>query len=78
MLPPGQLTSLPEYASRMPAGSRNIYYLCAPSRNLAEHSPYYEATKKKNVEVSKEIQRLELRKAKVGSGEDAAVLVLGL
>ncbi|XP_032086371.1 heat shock protein 75 kDa, mitochondrial isoform X2 [Thamnophis elegans] len=51
VLPPGQLTSLPEYASRMPAGSRNIYYLCAPTRNLAEHSPYYEATKKKNVEV---------------------------
>ncbi|KAM3827073.1 heat shock protein 75 kDa, mitochondrial isoform 1-T1 [Vipera latastei] len=51
LLPPGQLTSLPEYASRMPAGSRNIYYLCAPTRNLAEHSPYYEATKKKNVEV---------------------------
>ncbi|XP_070617699.1 heat shock protein 75 kDa, mitochondrial [Erythrolamprus reginae] len=50
-LPPGQLTSLPEYASRMPAGSRNIYYLCAPTRDLAEHSPYYEATKKKNVEV---------------------------
>ncbi|XP_058013322.1 heat shock protein 75 kDa, mitochondrial isoform X2 [Ahaetulla prasina] len=50
-LPPGQLTSLPEYASRMPAGSRNIYYLCTPTRNLAEHSPYYEATKKKNVEV---------------------------
>uniref|UniRef100_A0A8C5SC55 Heat shock protein 75 kDa, mitochondrial n=1 Tax=Laticauda laticaudata TaxID=8630 RepID=A0A8C5SC55_LATLA len=51
VLPPGQLTSLSEYASRMPAGSRNIYYLCAPTRNLAEHSPYYEATKKKNVEV---------------------------
>ncbi|XP_026539109.1 heat shock protein 75 kDa, mitochondrial isoform X1 [Notechis scutatus] len=51
VLPPGQLTSLSEYASRMPAGSRNIYYLCVPTRNLAEHSPYYEATKKKNVEV---------------------------
>uniref|UniRef100_A0A8D2LQG3 Heat shock protein 75 kDa, mitochondrial n=1 Tax=Varanus komodoensis TaxID=61221 RepID=A0A8D2LQG3_VARKO len=50
-LPPGQLTSLSEYASRMPAGSRNIYYLCAPNRHLAEHSPYYEAMKKKDAEV---------------------------
>ncbi|XP_065267842.1 heat shock protein 75 kDa, mitochondrial [Emys orbicularis] len=50
-LPAGQLTSLTEYASRMQAGSRNIYYLCAPSRHLAEHSPYFEAMKKKDMEV---------------------------
>ncbi|NXF10354.1 TRAP1 protein, partial [Smithornis capensis] len=50
-LPAGQLTSLPDYASRMKAGSRNIYYLCAPSRHLAEHSPYFEAMKKKDMEV---------------------------
>ncbi|XP_053132582.1 heat shock protein 75 kDa, mitochondrial [Hemicordylus capensis] len=50
-LPAGQLTSLTEYASRMPAGSRNIYYLCAPNRHLAEHSPYFEAMKKKDAEV---------------------------
>ncbi|XP_060116696.1 heat shock protein 75 kDa, mitochondrial [Heteronotia binoei] len=50
-LPVGQLTSLMEYASRMPAGSRNIYYLCAPNRHLAEASPYYEAMKKKDAEV---------------------------
>ncbi|XP_048349160.1 heat shock protein 75 kDa, mitochondrial [Sphaerodactylus townsendi] len=50
-LPEGQLTSLTEYASRMPAGSRNIYYLSAPSRHLAEASPYYEAMKKKDAEV---------------------------
>ncbi|XP_072459336.1 heat shock protein 75 kDa, mitochondrial isoform X1 [Notamacropus eugenii] len=50
-LPPGQLTSLVEYASRMQAGTRNIYYLCAPNRHLAESSPYYEAMKKKNMEV---------------------------
>ncbi|XP_066496581.1 heat shock protein 75 kDa, mitochondrial [Tiliqua scincoides] len=50
-LPAGQLTSLPEYASRMSAGSRNIYYLCAPNRHLAEHSPYFEAMKKKDAEV---------------------------
>ncbi|XP_068962687.1 heat shock protein 75 kDa, mitochondrial [Petaurus breviceps papuanus] len=50
-LPPGQLTSLMEYASRMQAGTRNIYYLCAPNRHLAENSPYYEAMKQKNMEV---------------------------
>ncbi|NXU83955.1 TRAP1 protein, partial [Xiphorhynchus elegans] len=50
-LPAGQLTSLPDYASRMKAGSRNIYYLCAPNRHLAEHSPYFEAMKKKDMEV---------------------------
>nr|XP_010948242.1 heat shock protein 75 kDa, mitochondrial [Camelus bactrianus] len=50
-LPEGQLTSLPDYASRMQAGTRNIYYLCAPNRHLAEHSPYYEAMKRKNMEV---------------------------
>ncbi|KYO35929.1 heat shock protein 75 kDa, mitochondrial [Alligator mississippiensis] len=50
-LPAGQLTSLPDYASRMKAGTRNIYYLCAPNRHLAKHSPYFEAMKKKDMEV---------------------------
>ncbi|XP_068100294.1 heat shock protein 75 kDa, mitochondrial [Hyperolius riggenbachi] len=50
-LPAGQLTSLMDYSSRMQAGTRNIHYLCAPNRHLAEHSPYYEAMKKKNTEV---------------------------
>ncbi|XP_008576559.1 PREDICTED: heat shock protein 75 kDa, mitochondrial [Galeopterus variegatus] len=50
-LPAGQLTSLTDYAGRMQAGTRNIYYLCAPSRHLAEHSPYYEAMKQKHMEV---------------------------
>ncbi|KAG3259098.1 heat shock protein 75 kDa, mitochondrial [Ictidomys tridecemlineatus] len=50
-LPAGQLTSLSDYASRMQAGTRNIYYLCTPSRHLAEHSPYYEAMKQKHTEV---------------------------
>ncbi|KAG8433238.1 hypothetical protein GDO86_017498 [Hymenochirus boettgeri] len=50
-LPVGQQTSLTEYASRMQSGTRNIYYLCAPNRHLAEHSPYYEAMKKKQTEV---------------------------
>ncbi|GAA6088270.1 heat shock protein 75 kDa, mitochondrial isoform X1 [Tachysurus ichikawai] len=50
-LPAGQQTSLMDYASRMKAGTRNIYYLCAPNRHLAEHSPYYEAMKMKDMEV---------------------------
>ncbi|VDO80633.1 unnamed protein product [Soboliphyme baturini] len=35
----------------MQAGQRDIYYLCAPSRELAESSPYYEAFKEKSSEV---------------------------
>lgn len=50
-LPPVQLTSLVEYASRMQAGTRNINYLCAPNHHLAENSPYYEAMKQKNMEM---------------------------
>lgn len=30
---------------------KEIYYLAAPSRALAENSPYYEGLKKKDVEV---------------------------
>ncbi|KAM9783462.1 heat shock protein 75 kDa, mitochondrial isoform X1 [Syngnathus typhle] len=50
-LPAGQHTNLSEYASRMKAGTRNIYYLCAPNRHLAECSPYFEAMKRKDMEV---------------------------
>ncbi|XP_036446229.1 heat shock protein 75 kDa, mitochondrial [Colossoma macropomum] len=50
-LPAGQQTTLMDYASRMKAGTRNIYYLCAPNRHLAEHSPYFEAMKQKDIEV---------------------------
>ncbi|XP_038842242.1 heat shock protein 75 kDa, mitochondrial [Salvelinus namaycush] len=50
-LPAGQQTNLKEYGSRMKAGTRNIYYLCAPNRHLAEHSPYFEAMKQKDMEV---------------------------
>uniref|UniRef100_A0AAV2KFG5 TNF receptor-associated protein 1 n=1 Tax=Knipowitschia caucasica TaxID=637954 RepID=A0AAV2KFG5_KNICA len=50
-LPAGKQTNLMEYGSRMKAGTRNIYYLCAPNRHLAEHSPYYEAMKQKDMEV---------------------------
>ncbi|CAH2307588.1 heat shock 75 kDa, mitochondrial [Pelobates cultripes] len=50
-LPAGQQTNLTDYASRMQPGTRNIYYLCAPNRHLAENSPYYEAMKQKDTEV---------------------------
>ena len=49
--PEGELVTLPEYCDRMTAGQRDIYYLAAPSRQLAEGSPYFEAMKKKDVEV---------------------------
>ncbi|ODM99213.1 Heat shock protein 75 kDa, mitochondrial, partial [Orchesella cincta] len=48
---PGELVSLPEYISRMQAAQKDVYYLAAPSRSLAERSPYLEALKEKNVEV---------------------------
>ncbi|XP_056263170.1 heat shock protein 75 kDa, mitochondrial isoform X2 [Pseudoliparis swirei] len=50
-LPAGEHTNLTEYSARMAAGTRNIYYMCAPNRYLAEHSPYYEAMKQKDMEV---------------------------
>lgn len=43
--------SLPEYCSRIKEDQKEIYYLAAPNRTLAESSPYYEALKKKNIEV---------------------------
>uniref|UniRef100_H3CNJ8 Heat shock protein 75 kDa, mitochondrial n=1 Tax=Tetraodon nigroviridis TaxID=99883 RepID=H3CNJ8_TETNG len=80
-LPAGQQTSLTEYASRMKAGTRNIYYLCAPNRHLAQHSPYYEAMKQKDMEVLfcyeqfDELTLLHLRanKKKMISVEDIVV-----
>ena len=48
---PGEVVSLPEYCERMKAGQGDIYYLAAPSRQLAESSPYYENLKKKDVEI---------------------------
>ncbi|GLH08793.1 Heat shock protein 83 [Gryllus bimaculatus] len=49
--PSGEKVSLPQYCSRLKQGQRDIFYLAAPSRQLAESSPYYEALKKKDVEV---------------------------
>jgi len=40
---PGDLTTLEEYVSRMEADQKEIYYLVAPSREVAEKSPYMEA-----------------------------------
>lgn len=50
-LPAGETISIPEYCDKMKAGQRDIFYLSAPSRQLAESSPYYESLRKKNVEV---------------------------
>jgi hypothetical protein len=38
-------TTLDEYVSRCPPDQNEIYYLCAPTRAIAEASPYYEAFK---------------------------------
>ncbi|KAG7162571.1 heat shock protein 75 kDa, mitochondrial-like isoform X2 [Homarus americanus] len=49
--PIGEKVTLPEYIGRMTDNQKDIYYLAAPSRELAESSPYFEALKKRNVEV---------------------------
>ena len=48
---PDKLISIMDYCNRMRPGQRDIYYLAAPSRQLAESSPYYEALKKKDLEI---------------------------
>ena len=50
-LPAGETISIPEYTAKMQAGQRDIYFLCAPSRQLAETSPYFESMKKAGTEV---------------------------
>ena len=47
----GILTSLDDYISRCTPEQKDIYYLCAPSREAAKASPYYEQFKKKGIEV---------------------------
>lgn len=47
----GKRVTLPEYLNRRPEGQKEIYYLAAPSRALAESSPYFEGLKKRDVEV---------------------------
>lgn len=46
-----ELTSLDEYISRMRPEQKEIYYLCAPTRDAALNSPYLEAFAKEEVEV---------------------------
>eukprot|EP00118_Oscarella_pearsei_P003593 m.14997 g.14997 ORF g.14997 m.14997 type:complete len:686 (+) comp26085_c0_seq2:58-2115(+) len=48
---PGVTTSLTDYVSRMKSGQKNIYYLCVPTRELAEASPYYEPLQAEGHEV---------------------------
>jgi TNF receptor-associated protein 1 len=50
-MPEGELVTLPEYCDRMKAGQRDVFYLSAPSRQLAESSPYLEALKKRTDDV---------------------------
>jgi TNF receptor-associated protein 1 len=49
--PAGEKVSLMDYCSRMKEGQKDVFYLAAPSRELAETSPYFEALKQKDVEV---------------------------
>lgn len=46
-----ELVSLDEYVSRCPPEQKDIYYLFAPSRELALQSPYMEGFSKSNREV---------------------------
>ncbi|TFJ83558.1 hypothetical protein NSK_004664 [Nannochloropsis salina CCMP1776] len=50
-LPSGETTSFDEYISRCDPEQNAIYFLCAPNRELAEASPYFEAFKRSNKEV---------------------------
>ena len=47
----GEITSLDEYVSRMTPDQKEIYYLCAPSRDLALESPYLEVFEQSGKEV---------------------------
>jgi TNF receptor-associated protein 1 len=46
-----KLISLDEYISNMRPEQKDIYYLCAPTREAAAMSPYLEAFEKANLEV---------------------------
>ncbi|XP_064490190.1 heat shock protein 75 kDa, mitochondrial-like [Ornithodoros turicata] len=49
--PDGDKVTLAEYCANMKEGQKDIYYLAAPSRQLAESSPYFEAVRSRDVEV---------------------------
>lgn len=44
-------TSLDEYLKDLGDATKPIFYLAAPTRALAENSPYYEALKKRHQQV---------------------------
>ncbi|KAJ8667840.1 hypothetical protein QAD02_009503 [Eretmocerus hayati] len=48
---PGEMISLVDYCERLAQNQKHIYYLSAPSRALAEQSPYFESFRKRNLEV---------------------------
>lgn len=47
----GETVSLQDYVRGMDASQKDIFYLAAPNREMAENSPYLEALKQKSVEV---------------------------
>jgi len=47
----GEISSLDEYVSRCRPEQKEIYFLSAPTRSLAMHSPYLESFEKAGVEV---------------------------
>ncbi|KAL7579424.1 hypothetical protein ACA910_014088 [Epithemia clementina (nom. ined.)] len=47
----GEIISLDEYIARMRPEQKDIYFLCAPTREAAVNSPYMELFDKANVEV---------------------------
>ncbi len=47
----GEISSFEEYVSRCTPEQKDIYYLCAPTRDLAVQSPYLEAFEKAGREV---------------------------
>jgi len=50
-LEPGQQTSLADYVKRMQQDQKQIYYLHAPNREIAQSSPYFEVFRSRNQEV---------------------------
>lgn len=47
----GEFVSLDDYIARMPPTQTEIYYLCVPTRESGEASPYYEAHRANGTEV---------------------------
>ena len=47
----GTLVSLDQYIERAPEGQKQVYYLSAPSRDMAMESPYFETLQENDLEV---------------------------